>query len=360
MPTYKSYVERIYGTLNSIIWHKLPGGLPLTPQDRQALELKPEVEAVFPLYLLEKAMWNAIVNLYHLEVHTGEGMNIAPALKWRRGIEQHKRATADSVDLLNKIFGKGKNCQLSAEGVFVWGHRFHDAQLTSMLMNRLARFGKERAQRRSKTSSRTVMVRVSWDPGDVSQVHVWDPTTRSHVTLPNVRKAYAKDLSWYGADVIKAFAEKRNLEFHSDEEMAKARVAHRQFLKDLLPTMKGPGKRSYVRIESQPELMPGDNVDMVARDGQHDVVYDTAAKRAPETIPVKKGRPFGGKAGQKKAAATREKNRQTKDQADYPNTEAPMRPVSPGAASEPAVDADAIAARVRARIEAKKNKGGPT
>jgi len=356
MPTYKAYVERVFGTLNTIIWHKLPGGLPLTPQERQALELKPEVEAVFPLYLLEKAMWNAIVNLYHLEVHTGEGMGISPALKWRRGIQQHKRATVDAVDLLDKIFGKGKNCQLSAEGVFVWGHRFHDPQLTTMLMNRLARFGKERAQRHSKTSSRTVTVRVSWDPGDVSKVHVWDPTTRSHVTLPNVRKAYAQDLSWYGADRIKDFATKRDLDFHSDAEMANARVEYRKFLKSLLPTMKGPAKRSYARTEPQPELMPGDNVDMVARDGQHDVVYDTAAKRAPETIPVKKGRPFGGKAGQKKAAATREKNRQAKEESAEMNTSAPTPPVLPGTASMLVVDPDAIAARVKARLEAKKNK----
>ena len=359
MPTYKAYVERVFGTLNTILWHKLPGGLPLTPQDRNALELDPEAKAVFPRHVLERAMWEAIVNLYHLKVHTGQGMDIAPALKWRRGIERHKRATVDSVEALDKIFGKGKTAQLSAEGVFVWGHRFHDAEITSSLMNRFGRFAKERQQRHSKTASRTVQVRVTWDPTDVSKVHVWDPTTKTSVTLPNVSKTYSDGLSWYGADLIKAFAKQRNMDFHSDAEMAKAREAHRKFLNDLLPGMKAPAKRSLARISDPgPELMPGDKVDAVSREpGQYDVQYDIAAQRAPDEIPMKKGRGFGGKAGQKKAAATRERNRQKKLEAEATSAESPRSPVLPGTGSGRVVaDADAIKARVQARLKAQKEK----
>ncbi len=357
MPTYKAYVERAYETLNTILWHKLPGGLPLTPQERRELGLEPEAEAAYPLRLLEAAMWDAIVNLYHLKVHTGVGMGITPALKWRRGIEEHKRATVDSVADLERVVGKGKMCLLSAEGVAVWGQRFHDAKLTTVLMDRLVRFGKERRQRKSVTSSRTVQVRVTWDPGNVSQVHVWDPTTRTSVTLPNIRKEFAKDLSWYGADRIKDYAEKQNMAFHSDEEMAKARVEHRKFLLDIMPGLKGAEKRSRARIlERRTELMPGDHVATVARDrDDDDVQYDLAATRAPDEIPVKKGRSFGGKAGQKKAAVTREKNRQAKqaEQTEKP----PALPRLPGEGTQdPSVDAEAIAARVRARMQAKKNK----
>lgn len=362
MPTYKAYVERAFGTLNSILWHKLPGGLPLTPQERQALKLDPAAEAVFPRYLLERAMWNAIINLYHLKVHTGEGMNIAPALKWRRGIEQHKRATVDSVEALDKIVGKGKNALLSAEGVSIQGNRFHQSELTSNLMNRLARFGKEREQRHSKTSSRTVKVRVTWDPVDVSKVHVWDPTTRTSVTLPNVQKAYADGLSWYGADLIKEFAQERNMKFHSDEQMAQARVAYKDFLKSLLPGMKAPAKRKLARM-SEPalELMPGDKVDHVAREpGEHDVQYDTAARRAPDPTDVKKGKPFGGKAGQKKATESRKRNREQKLEAQAATPlQPPTPPKLPGVgAEEPAVDVAAVQARVQARRAAQKNKGG--
>src|SRR5690606_21027531 len=39
-PTFKPHVERAFGTFDSMLWHKLPGGLPLTPQQRQQLGLE--------------------------------------------------------------------------------------------------------------------------------------------------------------------------------------------------------------------------------------------------------------------------------------------------------------------------------
>ncbi|MHA6731239.1 DDE-type integrase/transposase/recombinase [Devosia sp. A369] len=359
-PTYKAYVERIFGTLNTVLWHKLPGGLPLTPQQRRELDIGAEAEAAFTRSQLERAMWNAIVTLYHVETHSTIGM--APALKWRRGMELRHRATVDDIAMLDKVIGRSKNGLLTAEGVTVDGHRFHDPQITSMLMNRLGPLAKLSRQRRGVTSSRTIRVRVTWDPGDVTQAHVFDPTTGLSVTLPNWHRQFSHDLSWYAAAKIKEWATERSMKFHSDDDKARARVAHREYLLDILPGMKSVERHRRARvIEPLKELMPGDRVEMVKvdRSSQYDLPHDTAAKRADHPMEVKRGRPFGGKAGQAKGAKTRAQNRAKKAEAVQVNQSVPAVPSLPRTPGNPApkVDIAAIRAKVAARMNASENSG---
>lgn len=354
-PMFKPYVERLFKTFNDINWHKLPGGIPLTPQQRQELDVDPQAEAVYTRGQLEDSFWNAVVTLYHVETHSG--IDMAPALKWRRGIATHKRPTVDDVSMLDKLIGKAKQALLSAEGVTVDGHRFHDGAVTTALMNRLVYFGKERRQRRSVSSSRTVPVRVSYDPGDVSKIHVWDPTTRTSVALPNWHKRFAGGLSWFAADKIKEFAKARNLAFHSDAEKAAARVAHRDFLFDIMPNIKALESRRRARfIEPMTELAPGETVKMVPIDDNDEIVHDTAARRAKDPLEVKKGRPFGGKAGARKAAKTRAQNRKkAEDKAAAKKAGEPTPQTVK--AEKPSVDTDAILARVRGKMKKSPPKG---
>ena len=363
MPTFKAYVERAFGTFNSILWHKLPGGLPLTPQERRDLGLEAEANAVYTKAQLEAVMWDAIVKLYHIQTHSALGMS--PSMTWQRGIRLHNRASVDDAALLEKIVGRGKNRLLSVEGLTVDGHRFHEPALTSMLMNRLAKFGKQRQQRKGLSSSRTVPVRVNYDPGDVSKVHVWDPTTRTYVTLPNWDRLYAAGgLSWYAADRIAEYAKQQDIAFRSDAEKLAARMSHRQFLLDILPGIKAveASRRARV-IEPLHDLVRGDRLETkkVDRRDSDEIVHDTAAKRAEHPMMITKGRPFGGKAGAAKGQATRKRNKvavaKTASVAPVPQTASHVPPAAPTAGT-PKVDMAALQARVQARLAAKSKQNG--
>jgi putative transposase len=358
MPTYKAYVERVFGTLNTMLWHRLPGGLPLTPQQRQQLGLEKEAEAVFTKAQLEKAMWNAIVLKYHTKVHSG--IDMAPALKWQRGLSLHKRATVDDVEILERIVGKAKNGLLTAEGVTVEGHRFHDPEITSMLMNRLGPAAKLSRQRRGVTSSRTVNVRVTWDPGDVTKVYVFDFTTNTSVMLPNWHRQFSHDLSWYAARKIKEWAAERNMKFHSDAERAHARLAHRQYLIDIMPGIKSVERQRRARvIEPLKELVPGDRVEIVQvdRSSIDDQPHDTAARRAEHPLAVKKGKVFGGNSGARNASEKRKKKREAKA-AETREPVAPVQIPKPESGVRAKLDIAAIRASVAARLNNKTDNDG--
>lgn len=357
-PMFKAYVERLYGTINTILWHDLPGGLPLTPQQRQQLNLSPQAEAAYTVGQLEEAFWNAIITLYHVEPHSGIGM--APALKWRKGIATHKRATVDDVSMLAKIMGRSRMVQLSAEGVRIDGHRFHDQKITTRLMNDLVYRGKERQQRRSMTSSRTIQVKATWDPGDVSKVYIWNPTTARSTMLPNWDASFASDLSWHAAQKIREFAKQRNLAFHSDQERAEARIAHRNFLLDIMPNLKAMERRRRARIiEPLKELPSGDRVEFRYVDDADNIPHDTPVRRTNHDPAAPKGRPFGGKRGARKAQKTRRRNAEKKASVEATERQY-SQPTNKVKMPELSIGQDRIAdiqARVSERVQ--KSKGGP-
>src|ERR1035437_5615325 len=121
-----------------------------------ALKLDPMIKAIHTREMLEDRLWRAIVTLYHVEAHAGIGM--APARKWREGINRAGRPTVDDVGQLDKVLGRIDRCVLTAEGIRLNNHRFHDQRITSELLDRLLRHAKVREQRKSKLATGTVRV----------------------------------------------------------------------------------------------------------------------------------------------------------------------------------------------------------
>ncbi|NMA98584.1 MAG: transposase family protein, partial [Phyllobacteriaceae bacterium] len=74
IPMFKAYVERLFGTLNEGIWHRLEGGIPLTPTDRALLDLDPQADAVHERSMIEQFFWQFVTTIYHVEPHSGIGM----------------------------------------------------------------------------------------------------------------------------------------------------------------------------------------------------------------------------------------------------------------------------------------------
>lgn len=329
-PTYKAYVERLFGTLDTQVWHKLEGGVPLTVTDRSALGIDPKADAVHARTSLEGKMWNGIVTVYHVETHST--LKMAPANKWRRGLQNRGRPIADDVTMLDKVIGGYRACTLSAEGVFVDGERFHDPEITTELLLHLK--GAKRHQRKGVLSTRTVKVSVVYDPGDASFVHVVDPSRSDLIRLPNWNPS-SNGLSWSYLRRLRAFAQANNLEFHSNEERAAARVAHADKLREVIPGEAFRDTRKRARdIEPLGSLVNGEHL-AEEHFGDENIPQTTAIYQMENDPAPKKAARKGGKKATEKSAATQARKRAAK------NAKASAE-VPPDEVFEPIVDPEVI------------------
>ncbi|MDB5203932.1 MAG: Integrase, catalytic region [Ferruginibacter sp.] len=347
VPMFKAYVERLFGTLNTLIWHDLPGGIPMTPQQRSALGMDPKAEAAYTKSQLEDVLWHTIVTVYHMEQHSG--IEMAPADKWRRGLRANGRPTVDDVSRLDKVVGRAKNCKLTAEGIAIDGLRFHDPKITSGLMNRFARFAKERGQRAGVASTRSVDVLVTSNPGDASQVFVWDHIARQSIRLPSWDPDLTNGLSWAAVKKIKEFAKAENLRFRTPEETAEARVQHKEYMRKVLAGKRFADARKMSRLlDPTPDLVPGNRV-AIHHVGSADVQHDMAIDRMDGPFPAAEATRRGGAAATRKAKSTAAANREAARKKEQDALVLPASPAVPSGATTTS-DLEAIRALARAKM----------
>ncbi|MGI6852160.1 hypothetical protein [Mesorhizobium sp. 1B3] len=304
-PEFKAYIERFFDTLNEEVWHRMPGGIQFTPTERAKLELNPRQEASFTIEELEDRLWRMIVTIYHVEVHEGIGM--APARAWKLSLARFDRPTVDDITGLDKLIGAARVCTLSASGIEVRGHRFHDQAVTSRLLDDLIRFSEGGVKQNFRHPRRGVRVLVTIDLPSCGFVHVWNPRTRQNVKLPNIDEFYT-DVSWEEAETLREFAAKENLAFHSDSEKWAARESFRSSIAASIPTKPYREAKQLARhlTGGRHQLVPGDTVvETVAEPSSAGMnspeipVAIPASARSDERLPPKGPRRGGRKATRK-------------------------------------------------------------
>ncbi len=288
-PQFKAVVEQAFDDLNEHVWHRLPGGIPLTPQLRAKLGIDNRVNSAHTIRQLEYLMWHHLVHVRHLEPNAEIGC--APAQKWARGIQNKSRATVDDPALFDGLLGQGKRCVLTPQGVAVDGQRFHDPEITSELLNRLLKYGRKKHVKGSFHKTGNVDVYVTCDRVDASYVMIWDFDRRKSVRMPNVNSRYTQGTSWKVVEAVEAFATAQSIAFHDEDAMIAARAAYNRMIRSQLP-IEGFGKarKRAAEIDKAPSLVPGDRVIEKAvpatPEGNADVPHDTAAiNRSDDRIP---------------------------------------------------------------------------
>lgn len=178
-PTYKAVVERFFGTLNTTLNQKLPGGT-YSPAILRDWGLDPRRDAVLTLSQAERLICNAIAT-YHLEQHRGLGD--APARVWLRGVRQHGIPVIGDDRQLSKMLGVHAERTLSRSGISLFDLQYQDPGIVGPLLEKLA--SKQPARDKRKGSA-TARVKIKYNPADISEVYVWDAIDRLYVTLPCV------------------------------------------------------------------------------------------------------------------------------------------------------------------------------
>jgi putative transposase len=306
---FKSYAERAFGTLNTMVWHKLEEGIPLKPDEMSALNLHPEIKAIHTKEWLFDKMWAAIVTIYHVEPHGDE--QIVPAIRWRASLLDKGRWTVDDVTEMDKVLGRSDIVLLTAEGVRLNNHRFHDQQVTTVLLDRLLRYGKKRDQRKGPKSSGTIPLLCTWDPSDCSFIHLWDFVQKRNVRLPNIHPKFSTGLSWKTAAEIMKFRDERNLAFHTDDERYAARAAFSRSLREKIPFIPYRDLRKSATELDRPQLVDGDTVVRVKgppltdESEPTDIPHGLSAREREDDRLREKAPRRGGAAASRKAAKKR-------------------------------------------------------
>jgi putative transposase len=292
-PQFKAVVERAFRTLNTLVWHRLRGGLPLTPQLRSRLELEPEVKAVHDIRELRYLMWHATVSVYHLEPHTTLGRS--PAVVWSASKVRDGRRTVDDPAVFDTLLGQAKRVWLTTKGIELDGQVFHDQRITTELLSRLAKHAQSSGDfEKNLFKSKRIGVLATKDRVDASYVMVWDPSTKRGVRLPNINAEFTANLSWRLIDKIKDFVAKENLAFHSEADMifARAELSRRMRDEGFFSTYR-EARKSAPDIDRSDALNPGTKV--VHRtiptiaDDTCDVKADTAARHREDSRRPAKG-----------------------------------------------------------------------
>jgi putative transposase len=187
-PHFKAAVERMFGTLNTGLLHTLPGTTFSNPRQRGDYDsLK---QACITLGDLDKMMHIFLVDIYAEDFH--RGLQGVPARRWEEitqgGFFPRVPSSAEELRIL---LGRVAYRTIQPYGIDFHCLRYNCSDLT-LLRTRMRR----RADKR---------VKIKYNPGDLSFIHVYDPDDKQYIQVPALAQEYAHGLSLWKHKVVRNF-----------------------------------------------------------------------------------------------------------------------------------------------------------
>jgi putative transposase len=247
-PTYKAIVERFFGTLNTLLNRKLPGGV-LKPELLRELGYDPYKDAVLTLHQLEDLIWDALI-LHHIKPPEGKGLPRAQV--WEADAERYGIDVLSDDTQLDKMLGKVKYpCSVTRSGVRLFGLTYHSPKDVAGLLEDLV--PKEPMRGRRKGSG-TARVKVKYNPVNLAEIHVWNKVTKRYVTLPCDDEKYAAGVSLWHHQKLQEWAWQKGLEFSSERERLIVQAQMIETLEELGPKLRGKELRAFSRLSNSPAI----------------------------------------------------------------------------------------------------------
>jgi putative transposase len=187
-PEFKAGVERQFGTLNSGIFHTLPGTTFSNIFDRG--EYVSAQRACISLNELEKALTIFLVDIYAERRH--RGLNGVPARRWERSwTGDFIPRLPPSRDELMILLGKVEWRVLHPYGIELESLRYNAPGLGEL---------RERLQGEK--------VKLKYHPGDLNRIYIFDPFEKCYHELPSLSPEYTQGLSLWKHRLIRQAASK--------------------------------------------------------------------------------------------------------------------------------------------------------
>lgn len=212
-PHYKGAVERILGTLNRAVCHRIPGTTfsNITKRgDYNSAEM-----ARITLADLQSLIHEWIIDIYHQEVH--RTTHRTPFAMWNDGLAMVEPLQPASLVQLNLILTKETTRRLSHQGIQVHNLFYNSSELGLLRM-------------RSNTQY-DVSVRI--DPEDMGAVWIYDELHGDYIHVPCINPEYAEGLTLRQHVQILKDAKERGLAEQDGDALLKSKARFQQKIEDL-------------------------------------------------------------------------------------------------------------------------------
>ena len=276
-PEYKGVCERFFHTLNTLLFHRLPGGLPFTPQQRTKLGLDNEADAALLLSDVKRAIHQCIVEVYGRQFH--KALQAAPEQVWRKEAQRHGRPYVDDLAALDVALARlvPSERTLTRAGLVHNDLTYRAPEPLAGLLADLLPVQPPRAGRRG-----TARVKVKYHPEDLGKVYVWNAVRRRYVVLPCTQPLYAQGLSEHHHKLITAFARAEHLAFQSEDERCRARVRLQDLVLPAIPLGKVRDRQRAQRLLGR---QPLGAVPLQPSPPEHGIAITTLHARDDEGAP---------------------------------------------------------------------------
>ncbi len=174
-PHFKGTIERYFGTLNTRLFHVLPGTVFSNVRERG--DYDSERRAVITLSELERAIYLFVVDVYAETFH--RGLRDVPARRWEQAVKSGfmPRLPSNVRELFISL------CRTDERIIQRYGLEFESLYYNCPELATL------RARLKGKP------VKIKYHPGDLSRLFAYDQFENNYIEVPAMAQEYAQGLS---------------------------------------------------------------------------------------------------------------------------------------------------------------------
>jgi putative transposase len=185
-PHFKAGIERLFGSLNTMLFHTLPGTTFSNSQKRG--DYDSVKQACIYLSDVDRIMNLFVVDIYAQRFHRGiEGV---PAQRWdmamRSGFAPRVPPSAEELAIL---LGRVTYRAVQHYGIQLHSLRYNSSDLALL-----------------RTRLKGEKIKVKYHPGDLNYIHVYDPFDNRYIEVPALDQAYTQGLSLWKHRIIRRAA----------------------------------------------------------------------------------------------------------------------------------------------------------
>jgi putative transposase len=244
-PQAKGIVERLFRTLNQLLFHRLSGSVQLPASLMREMGYDPSETAVLTIEELDLLIEEAI-NVYHYQLHSALG--ISPIQYWT---EQAERGitTLPDVSILDKMMGMVATRTLARNGIRLFHLDYCCEINVPILLDALA--AKQRTQFGKRKGSVTATVKVKFNPENIGVILVFNPADGEYYELKCMDPEYANGTSLWQHNEIRKFAKSRGNRFRTPEERREMRLSLTRSIEEACPEIKLKARKAQKRFQDE-------------------------------------------------------------------------------------------------------------
>lgn len=203
-PHFKAGIERLFGSLNTMLFHTLPGTTFSSAQQRG--DYDSVKQACVYLSDVDKIMNIFIVDIYAQRFH--RGIEAIPTQRWEAAMQPgFSPRVPPNAEELSILLGRVTERVIQHYGIPFHCLRYNCSELTPL-----------------RTRLKGDKVKVKYHPADLSRLYVYDPFEQRYIEVPALDQAYTDGLSLWKHRIIRRAARE---EYNSVDLVALGRAKRR-------------------------------------------------------------------------------------------------------------------------------------